>query len=170
MTLREEPDGTVSVDLDSLEDTRKLGEALGKLLEPDDAVGLVGDLGSGKTTLARYAAAGAGVPEDVPVNSPTFTIMNLYNGGTTSLCHLDFYRIDDPEEMEGLALGDLSAQGYAFLVEWYDRFPEVFQDVLRLDFQRTGDNSRRVVLSASGTTSRELLQELLTVLGGGVRR
>lgn len=156
--------GTVSVELENLEDTVAFGHLLGRLLQADDVVALVGDLGSGKTTLVRYIAEGASVPPDVPVNSPTFTIMNLYDGGTTHLCHLDFYRIDDPEEMEGLALNDLSAAGYAFLVEWYDRFPSVFPDALHIEFLRTGDTARQLTLTAAGTQAMELLDEVVGVL------
>lgn len=156
--------GAISVELENLEDTIAFGHHLGRLLQSDDVIALVGDLGSGKTTLVRFVAEGAKVPPDVPVNSPTFTIMNLYDGGTTPLCHLDFYRIDDPEEMEGLALNDLAAAGYAFLVEWYDRFSAVFPDALRIEFLRTGETTRLLTITASGPQARDLLGEVVRVL------
>ena len=146
--------------LESEEDTQALGTALGQLLSEESVVGLTGDLGAGKTTLTRSIAMGFGVPEGVPVNSPTFTLMNLYDGSHRTLCHLDFYRLDHVDELEGLGLGDLEDQGTAFVVEWFDRIPEAFDDVLSLHLRVTGMESREVSLRSDGPRSKELLDSL----------
>lgn len=146
--------------LESEEDTQVLGTALGRLLSEEDVVGLTGDLGAGKTTLTRSIALGFGVPEGVPVNSPTFTLMNLYEASGRRLCHLDFYRLDHVEELEGLGLGDLEHQGAAFVVEWLDRIADAFEDVLSLHLRVTGMDSREVSLRSGGPRSTELLDSL----------
>jgi len=141
--------------------TEKFGLDLGKVLAPGDVVGLVGNLGAGKTALTRAIAAGAGIPASTVVNSPTFTILNIYAGPELDLYHLDLYRIEDPEELEGLALADLLDSGGALVVEWFDTFPEAFpDDALTINIEITSENSRRFILEAGGPKSRELLEQL----------
>lgn len=153
--------------LETQEDTEVFGQALGRLLVEGTVIGLTGDLGAGKTTLTRSIALGFGVPEGVPVNSPTFTLMNLYEGSQRMLCHLDFYRLDHVDELEGLGLGDLEQEGAAFVVEWLDRIPYAFDDVLSLHLMVSGPESRELHLSGNGPQSRQLLQKLTEVLFPG---
>lgn len=108
----------------SEEETEKLGRALGRCLQPGDVIGLVGELGAGKTAFVRGVAKGARVPAGMPVNSPTFTIMNLYDAPDLGICHLDLYRLPGMEEWEGVGVPELLRSGRALLVEWADRFPE----------------------------------------------
>lgn len=145
--------------------TEKFGLALGRALAPGDVVGLVGRLGAGKTALTRAIATGAGIPSTTVVNSPTFTILNIYAGPELDLYHLDLYRIEDPEELEGLALADLLDSGGALVVEWFDTFPEAFpEDALTITIEITSENSRRFVLQPGGPKSRELLEQLNAML------
>lgn len=138
--------------------TEKFGLALGRSIGPGDVVGLVGRLGAGKTALTRAIAAGAGIPSSTVVNSPTFTILNIYDGPELDLYHLDLYRIEDLEELEGLALADLLDSGGALVVEWFDTFPEAFpEDALTVTIEITGESSRRFVLRAGGPRSWEVL-------------
>ena len=138
--------------------TEKFGLALGRSLGPGDIVGLVGRLGAGKTALTRAIATGAGIPPSTVVNSPTFTILNIYDGPDIDLYHLDLYRIEDPEELEGLALADLLDSGGALVVEWFDTFPEAFPaDALTINIEITGEDSRRLMMRAGGPNSEELL-------------
>lgn len=139
----------------------QLGERLGAALAPGDIVALCGDLGAGKTTLTRAIARGAGVPEKVPVNSPTFTILNLYDGAQLRICHLDLYRLASAEELEGIGLADLMDERTALVIEWFDLFPDAFDfDHLRIDITNTGPTARAYRLSAGGEASQELLAEL----------
>ena len=147
------------------EGTQRFGKAVGSVLQAGDIIGLVGDLGAGKTTLTRSIALGANVPQGTPVNSPTFTIMNLYKGQELQLCHLDFYRLESAEELEGLGLEDLMGTDTAFIVEWWERFDSALSDdILRIDIEHIGETSRRFSCRASGEGSRELLEEVADAL------
>ena len=80
------------------EDTFALGQALGQMAAPEEIYTLDGDLGTGKTVLTQGLAAGLGITEHV--NSPTFTIVQEYEGGRLPLYHFDVYRIGNVEEMD----------------------------------------------------------------------
>ena len=79
------------------EDTRRFGLELGKNLKPNQVIALIGDLGTGKTTLTKYIAEGLGITS--MITSPTFTIVQEYHEGRLPLYHFDVYRIGDPDEM-----------------------------------------------------------------------
>jgi len=80
---------------------------------------LTGDLGSGKTTLARGFARGCGI--DAAVRSPTYTLVNVHEGPGVTLVHLDLYRLRDPAELEHLGLREWWRPDCLWLVEWPDR-------------------------------------------------
>ncbi len=82
----------------SPEETFALGRELGEEAQPGEIFCLDGDLGTGKTVFTQGFAAGLGIAE--PVNSPTFTIVQVYEEGRLPLYHFDVYRIGEPEEME----------------------------------------------------------------------
>jgi tRNA threonylcarbamoyladenosine biosynthesis protein TsaE len=107
------------------EDTIKLGEALGRLLEPGDIVALKGELGAGKTVLVKGIAKGLDVKEDP--NSPTFVIMNVYMG-RVPLYHFDLYRVSAKEELEGIGYEDYFFSDGVTVVEWADRAEEIFPE------------------------------------------
>ena len=106
--------------LPDLDATTKLGRAIAAGLSPGDAVALWGDLGAGKTTLARAILQALGVKEDVP--SPTFTLVQSYDT-KPPVSHYDLYRLKNAAEMAELGLEDALDQG-AVLVEWPERAPE----------------------------------------------
>ncbi len=109
------------VPLPDLDATTRLGAGIAGGLEVGDAVALWGDLGAGKTTLARAILRALGVKEDVP--SPTFTLVQSYDT-SPPIAHYDLYRLKIAREMEELGFDDALAQG-AVLVEWPERAPEV---------------------------------------------
>src|SRR5690348_12674735 len=111
-----------AVESTSAEETFALGERLGALLRPGDFVGLMGELGAGKTQLVRGIAHGAGVnPREVA--SPTFAIVYPYRG-RLPLYHADLYRLQDYDELYATGFLDLVDAGGATLVEWLDRIPK----------------------------------------------
>lgn len=111
-----------AVPLPDLDATARLGAGIADGLRAGDAVALWGDLGAGKTTLARAILRQLGVAEDVP--SPTFTIVQSYDTPRLAVSHFDLYRVKQSREMEELGFDDALEQG-AVLVEWPERAPEV---------------------------------------------
>lgn len=107
------------------EDTARFGTglaaALNQVLKPYQGAILYlrGDLGAGKTTLARSLLRALGV--DGPVRSPTYTLMEPYRAGGRELLHMDLYRLRAPEELENLGLGDFPSATTLWLVEWPER-------------------------------------------------
>ena len=85
-------------------DTYELGEKIGQMAKPGMVISLTGDLGVGKTVFTQGLAKGLGIEE--PVNSPTFTIVQVYEEGRLPLYHFDVYRIGDIEEMDEIGYED----------------------------------------------------------------
>lgn len=137
--------------------TRRVGMRLGELLQPGDLVCLVGDLGSGKTTLVQGIAAGWGSPD--PATSPTFVLVNLYrrpDGGR--LFHLDAYRLNGPAEAQDLDLDTLLSTG-PLVVEWADRIETALpEECLCVTCSWAGDEWREMVFSAQGERYEALLE------------
>lgn len=102
----------------SAAETEAAGAALAGLIPPDTALLLRGDLGAGKTTLARGLARGLGVEGDV--TSPSFALLNVHRG-RRQLLHVDAYRLSDPSQFDGLLLDELSRSPWNLLVEWPER-------------------------------------------------
>src|SRR3954447_20393644 len=129
------------------EETRALGEALGRRLGPGDVICLHGPLGAGKTTLAQGIARGLAV-EDV-VNSPTFTLVQEY-AGRLPVYHLDVYRLSGPEEAVDLAFDEMLAAGGVVMIEWPERIEALLPpDRLDVRLELEGE-ARRLTLSACG--------------------
>ncbi len=129
-------------------DTFQLGENMGREAKPGEVYALMGDLGVGKTVFTKGMAKGLGV-EDV-VNSPTFTILQQYEGGRLPLYHFDVYRIENIEEMEELGYEDYFYGEGVCLVEWADSIEEVlpekfFQIKIEKDLEK-GLNYRKIIV------------------------
>ena len=129
----------------SAAETRALGEKLADRLQPGDVVVLAGDLGAGKSELARGIARGLGVKETVP--SPSFTILNVYESGRCPLFHFDWYRLESAEELYELGMDEyLGGDGIA-VVEWAERCPEAIpENALRITLETTGEEKRKITV------------------------
>ena len=126
--------------LEGPEATEALGRAIGALLRAGDVVALEGDLGAGKTTLARGILAALG--HEGEVASPTFPIVIPYEQLRLPVWHADLYRIEDTSELDELAL-DEALDGGALLVEWPDRLGDrLWPHALRLVLSREGEGAR----------------------------
>lgn len=126
--------------LERPEATEALGRRLGAQLRIGDVVALLGELGAGKTTLARGILAGLG--HDGEVASPTFPIVIPYDGLRIPAWHVDLYRIEDSAEIEELAL-DEALQDGALIVEWPERMGRaLWPHSLRLTLRREGEGAR----------------------------
>ena len=116
------------------------GYHLASALRPGDVVALFGDLGAGKTTLARGVLRGLGFEGDVA--SPTFPIVQPYEELALPVWHVDLYRIDAEEELGELALDEV-LDGGALIVEWPERMgARLWPQALRLGLQRQGEGAR----------------------------
>jgi len=128
----------------SPEETEELGERLGRALSPGDVVAFTGDLGAGKTAFTRGIARGLGIPERV--TSPTFTIVNEYEGGRLPLFHFDMYRLGDPEELFDIGWEDYLARGGVCAVEWSENVADALEDEpIRVDIRRGAHDGQRVI-------------------------
>jgi tRNA threonylcarbamoyladenosine biosynthesis protein TsaE len=128
--------------------TEAMGAALGPLLRVGDVVALFGDLGSGKTSLARGALVALGLVGEAP--SPTFAIVQPYAPPEVSfaVAHVDLYRLDDPEDAAELGLDELLEDG-ALLVEWPERLgASLWPEALRLSLEPDPAGGRRLTWSA----------------------
>ncbi len=110
----------------SPEETFALGEKLGREAKPGQIYTLNGDLGTGKTVFTQGFAAGLGITE--PVNSPTFTILQVYEEGRMPFYHFDVYRIGDLEEMEEIGYDDYFFGQGICLIEWAELIEEILPE------------------------------------------
>lgn len=118
----------------SEKETEKLGEAMGRAAVPGMVIALIGDLGTGKTTLTKSIARGLGVTETV--TSPTFNIIREYRSGRIPLFHFDVYRIADPDEMYELGYEEYFYGDGVCVVEWADMIEELLPEdavIIRID-------------------------------------
>lgn len=110
----------------SAEETFAIGKRIGEQARPGDVFTLVGDLGVGKTVLTQGVAEGLGIKE--PVNSPTFTIVQIYEEGRLPFYHFDVYRIGDVEEMDEIGYEDYFYGEGVCLIEWANLIEEILPD------------------------------------------
>ncbi len=125
----------------SIQDTLTFGEKIGVQLDAGEVLALVGDLGAGKTHFVQGLAKGLGC--DTAVSSPTFTLINEYPCQAGTLIHADLYRIESPERMEESGLAELLHSDAIVVVEWADKFPDLFSSSTRwFHFHLAGADGR----------------------------
>lgn len=151
----------------SADETAGVGAKVGALLRAGDVICLYGNLGAGKTRFAKGVALGLGVKD--PVTSPTFTLINEYQG-RLPFYHMDAYRLEDPLEMEELGCEEYFYGDGVTVVEWADRAPETLPEE-RLDItikrRPEGEDYREITLTPRGEKYRRLVEELTTVVRAG---
>lgn len=145
----------ITVETMSPEETFALGERLGAAGSPGEVYTLTGDLGTGKTVFTQGFARGLGV--EGPVNSPTFTILQIYEEGRIPLYHFDVYRIADVEEMDEIGYEDCFYGQGVCLIEWADLIeeilPERYTRILIEKDPEKGFDYRRITLEKIGEES-----------------
>ena len=144
----------------SPEETRKLGCALGGLLRGGEILGLSGDLGSGKTCLVHGLAEGLEVGGNSWVRSPTFTLINEYDG-RLPLIHVDLFRVAQGAEMEDLHLEEYFASGGVCVVEWFERLDSMGVDeFLGVHFRYVDEQRRELRFVAHGRDYEAIIARL----------
>jgi tRNA threonylcarbamoyladenosine biosynthesis protein TsaE len=143
-------------------ETIQLGRRLGALLKEGDVLALAGELGSGKTCLTKGIALGLGVSPDTVVTSPSFALVNEYEGRMT-LFHMDVYRLESLSEVLSAGLEEyLYGQGVVVL-EWADRWPEILtEQTLTVELRIIDEHRRQITLSGEHSRARELITAVKT--------
>ena len=134
------------------EETFRLGEELGRKAVPGQVFTLTGDLGVGKTVFTQGLAKGLGIEE--PVNSPTFTIVQVYEDGRLPFYHFDVYRIGDVEEMDEVGFEDYVMGDGVSMIEWADLIREILPEkrtevTIEKDLEK-GFDYRRITINEIG--------------------
>lgn len=139
--------------------TEALGKLLGRHAADGDVFCLTGDLGAGKTLLSRGVAEALGVSSE-DVTSPTFAIMNVYQGTELEVRHFDLYRLNRPEELEDIGFDEYAGGNGVTLIEWAELFSEQLpEEYLQITLRLDGAG-RRAVLEPKGERYEELLGEV----------
>ena len=133
----------------SPEETEALARALGRTAQGGELIGLIGELGTGKTCFVRGLAEGLGVDPE-RVHSPTFVIVHEYGGGRLLLHHVDLYRLERPNDEEPF-LREVLYGGGVVAVEWFDRLPpDAGEEVLLITLHHVAGDRRAIRLEARG--------------------
>ena len=157
-------DGSLSVITHSLSETRRLGSLLGQLLEGNEIICLEGELGTGKTSLIQGIGHGQGISE--PITSPTFTLVNEYQGVTATLYHVDLYRLESTREMTQAGIDAYLFSDGICLIEWAEKATAILPpEHLNITMKHQGGNKRDILLQPRGQSYRRLLDRLRRVLG-----
>ncbi|HEY7217010.1 MAG TPA: tRNA (adenosine(37)-N6)-threonylcarbamoyltransferase complex ATPase subunit type 1 TsaE [Candidatus Binatia bacterium] len=145
--------------------TMGLGRKLAKLVRGGEIIGLIGELGTGKTCFVRGFCAGIDVNKEAWVRSPTFTLINEYSG-RLPVYHIDLYRVGKQAEVESLNLREyLYADGVS-LIEWFEYMPEEEVDeYLELRLAHAGESKRQITFIAHGERYEKIVEELINKSG-----
>lgn len=128
---------------DSAEETEALGESVGKRISAGTVLAFTGDLGAGKTAFTRGLARGLGITERV--TSPTYTIVNEYEGGRLPLFHFDLYRIQDGEELFDIGWEDYLMRSGVCAVEWSENAAGFLSETMTVQIRRGDTDNRRII-------------------------
>ncbi len=149
---------------ENVKETEAFGEYLGEILEPGDIVTLSGELGAGKSRLAQGIAYGLGVERSTPITSPTYTILNEYQGRIL-LHHFDFYRFQPGEDLRDLGFEEQFADDGICLVEWPERLTDEFASgQLKIALTVTGESRREITITPYGSRYEEKIASLQEVV------
>ena len=132
----------------SVDQTIELGKNIGRSIPPGSVVSLVGNLGAGKTHLIKGIAEGLDVPDVEEVTSPTFTLMNEYEG-RLMIYHIDAWRLQDSGQLEAVGFDELCCGPGIILVEWADRTSSIVDSYnpIHIQIEHLSDTTRKITLS-----------------------
>lgn len=157
-------DSSIVYNSTSDQDTSSLGEIIGSTLTRGDVIALVGELGGGKTWFAKGLAVGLGVASDTIITSPSFSLVNEYEG-RCAFFHLDVYRLEALSYFLSAGLDEYFYQEGVVAMEWADRWPEVLPDWrLKVELTIIDGFSRKIVLSGYHPRAVEILEGIKSQL------
>ena len=134
----------------SAQETEALGERVGRSLTPGAVLAYTGDLGAGKTAFTRGVARGLEIPERI--TSPTFTIVNEYEGGRLPLFHFDMYRLGSSDELFVFGWEDYLARDGVCAVEWSENIEDILDaNTIRVDIRRGESDDQRLITISNMT-------------------
>lgn len=143
---------------DSPEATERFAVRLARLLQPGDFLSLHGELGAGKTRFAAGIAKGVGVDPSLPVTSPTYTILNIYQG-RIPFYHFDLYRLAGDDDIADLGFQEYFYGNGVCLVEWPERMTaELPSERLDISLAYIGEQVRNIELTATSARYERLLE------------
>jgi tRNA threonylcarbamoyladenosine biosynthesis protein TsaE len=142
------------------DETIKLGQRTGVALTAGDVIALEGELGSGKTWFTKGLALGLGIPRDTVITSPSFSLMNAYEG-RHPFFHMDAYRLNSLSEFLEAGFQDYFHQNGIVAMEWADRWPDILPEWrLRVEFLICDETSREIRFSGRHPRALEIIKEI----------
>ena len=145
--------------------TMSLGRKLAQLVRGGEIIGLIGELGTGKTCFVRGFCAGIDVNKEAWVRSPTFTLINEYQG-RLPVYHIDLYRVGTLEEIESLNLREYLYSDGVSLVEWFEYMPvEEVDEYLELRLVHAGGSKREITFIVHGERYEKIVEQLIKKSG-----
>lgn len=133
----------------SPEQTRSIGRAIAKSLTIPGVVLLYGDLGAGKTTITQGLVQGLGVTDPGVVNSPSYTLVNVYHG-RCEIYHVDLYRLDGRRDLYSIGLDDFLGVDGITIVEWSERLADVIENATSVEIEDAGGEMRNIFINRKG--------------------
>lgn len=142
------------------QETVRLGQRLGAFLSDGDVVALVGELGSGKTWFTKGLALGLGVSPETVITSPSFTLVNEYEGRNT-FYHMDFYRLESLSELLSAGLEEYLYREGIVVMEWADRWPEILPEKrVLVEFVIIDDQRRKITFSGHHARAVKIIEAI----------
>lgn len=144
----------------SARQTMSWGSRLGRLLEGGDIIALIGELGAGKTCFVRGVASGLEVGKEAWIRSPSFTLINEYQG-RLPVYHIDLYRVEGRAQLEGLNLREYLYSDGASLIEWFEHLPsDEVDEYLEVRIVHVDGAKRELTFTSHGERYKELVESL----------
>jgi len=153
-------DKSVTFRSGSARQTIEFGKKIGEVLRDGDVVGLAGELGSGKTWLTKGITLGLGVESEAVVTSPSFTLVNVYEG-RVPIYHMDVYRLTEASEFYSAGLDEYFYMGGVAIMEWADRWPELLPPhCLEVMIFIMTETTREIVLKGRSPRAIEIISQI----------
>ncbi|HLB59498.1 MAG TPA: tRNA (adenosine(37)-N6)-threonylcarbamoyltransferase complex ATPase subunit type 1 TsaE [Bdellovibrionota bacterium] len=141
------------------EETQKFAGQLAQLLKPGDLIGLVGELGAGKTCFTKGIVQA--LHGDVHVTSPSFTLVNIYDAKQPHIHHIDLYRLEGARDLQEIGFEECISGEAITLIEWFDNIPEIAsQEHLQIMIQAMTNGTREISITGTGPRAQEILDAL----------